>query len=86
MLVTAFLAVLLAWVASLAFTAALFHRWGYRDGAEDEQHLALLEQHRRASHQRWSDSLLASAARARDWDAWLYELAPDETGPQRVIP
>lgn len=85
-MLTAFLAILLALFLALAFTAALFYEWGRRDGAEDEHQHALLEQQHRADQQRWTSSLLESAARARDWDAWLDELAPDQTGPQQVIP
>lgn len=85
-MLTAVLAIILAWAMSVVFAAALFYQWGSRDGAEHEQWRARAEQHRQDDHERWQAALLERAARARDWDAWLDELAPDETGPQRVIP
>jgi len=85
-MLTAVLAIVLAWILSLAFAAALFYQWGRSDGTEDEQHRAVIERQRRLDHERWTAGLLKSAARARDWDAWLDELAPDQTGPQQVIP
>lgn len=85
-MLAAFLIMAAAIIGIMAGAMIAGYRWGARDGAEAERSRAAITAARKDAHERWISSIMHDAARTCDWNAWLDELAPDETGPQQVIP